>query len=512
MARRNQSVRNEEVTFAADQELVSTTDAKGKILYANKIFIDVSGFTEDELVGKNHNLVRHPDMPKAAFKDLWSNLEAGHPWRGAVKNRCKDGRYYWVDAFVTPLFEQGKLVGYQSVRRKLEPAIRANAETAYKALNAGKSVEQPIFLQRTFRLMAFVVLSALTVVAANYMSPWLSALLIVLPFILFNEEIFTTPAHINQIKSEFDSVSRLVYSGRNGLSVLRFRDKMHEGKVATILGRVLDSTSELDGTSDVLRRAAHEAKSGVEKETHEIHQVATAVEEMSATINEVAHNTAQTAEQVKEAFENCEQATEAMNFTMDQVTTLADEVKKSAESANELAVEAERIGNVMQEIQGIADQTNLLALNAAIEAARAGEHGRGFSVVADEVRALSSRTHGATEQIYSSISEIQSTLLNWSTVMEKGNEAAKSCLDETRRTQGIVNLVNDELNEISDLTMQISTASEEQSMVSQEIARSIANINDASQDNLQQAGFVETEADGIQSRTSKLAGLGHTFG
>jgi aerotaxis receptor len=429
-----------------------------------------------------------------------------------VKNLCKDGRYYWVDAFVTPLFENGKLVGYQSVRRKLDPQIKARAWAAYQAVNQGKNVDRPFFLKRNFRLFSFFCVAALIVVAAGFTTPWLSILLALLPLLMFYDELFKTPAYLAGLKSEFDSVSRLVYCGNDDLSVFQFREKMHEGKVRTILGRVIDSTVELDDCSDVLKGAAHKAKEGVEKEARELEQVATAVEEMSVTINEVANSTNETAGQVKQAFGNCEQASEAMNHTMTQVTTLAEEVKRSADSANELAVEAERIGNIMQEIQGIADQTNLLALNAAIEAARAGEHGRGFSVVADEVRALSSRTHGATEQIQSSISEIQSTLLSWSKMMEKGNQAAESCLSETRRTQDIVNLVNHELNEIADLATQISTASEEQSMVSAEISKNITNINDASQDNLHQAGLVEDEADDIRVRTSKLSSLGLTFG
>ncbi len=138
MSRRNQTVINEEVTFSADEELVSTTDLRGVITYANDVFCRVAGYELDELVGKNHNIVRHPDMPKAAFKDLWTALEAGKNWRGAVKNRCKDGRYYWVDAYVTPIFENGKLVGYQSVRFNLQPELKRTAEKAYQAINQGK--------------------------------------------------------------------------------------------------------------------------------------------------------------------------------------------------------------------------------------------------------------------------------------------------------------------------------------------------------------------------------------
>lgn len=332
-----------------------------------------------------------------------------------------------------------------------------------------------------------------------------------IPFFTFYDELISTPNYLKQCKNKSDSISRLVYCGTSTKSIIQFQEKIYQGKITTVLGRVVDSTVELSGGSTKLQQAAARAKEGVEKETHEIQQVATAIEEMVATISEVASNTTETSNQVQEAFNNCEQASTAMNFTMDQVSSLAKEVKSSADSANELASEAEKIGNIMQEIQGIADQTNLLALNAAIEAARAGEHGRGFSVVADEVRALSSRTHAATEQIQTSIKEIQSTLMSWSTVMAKGNESAESCLAETQRTMGIVQLLNEELTEISDLAIQISTASEEQNMVSQEISRNILNINDASQHNLEQATLVEDEAIGISKRTTYLAGLSSTF-
>ena len=117
--RRNQSLIDEEVTFEEHQELVSTTDLRGVITYANNEFCSIAGYEMDELINKNHNIVRHPDMPKAAFKEMWDTLKQGHSWRGAVKNLCKDGRYYWVDAFVTPIFEHGQLIGYQSVRVKL---------------------------------------------------------------------------------------------------------------------------------------------------------------------------------------------------------------------------------------------------------------------------------------------------------------------------------------------------------------------------------------------------------
>ena len=98
--------------------IVSKTDLKGLITYVNKPFVDIAGYTEAELLGQAHNIIRHPDMPKAAFKDLWDTIKAGKEWRGIVKNLCKDGAYYWVDAYVVPIIENDKKIGYISMRRK----------------------------------------------------------------------------------------------------------------------------------------------------------------------------------------------------------------------------------------------------------------------------------------------------------------------------------------------------------------------------------------------------------
>lgn len=509
MARRDHNIINEEVEFGIEQELVSTTDLRGVITYANDSFCEVAGYSAEELVGKNHNIVRHPDMPKAAFADLWTHLKAGTHWRGAVKNRCKDGRYYWVDAYVTPIYQHGELVGYQSVRRYLPEKLKKRAQQFYQDINHGKTIE-PSYSQLHLRHIGFIASSLILLLAAWFYFPLVVGLPL-LPFAFYFQELVRTPQFFNSLKKENDSVSRWVYSGIQSHHIAEFHLKLFEGKTQTILGRVIDTSQSMEEGAAGLNRAAHSAKMGVEQETSELHQVATAIEEMVATIDEVAQNTANTSAKVHEAHEDCQRATKAMTHTMTQVSALAHEVANSAQSANELASEAEKIGAIMQEIQGIADQTNLLALNAAIEAARAGEHGRGFSVVADEVRALSSRTHSATEQIHQSINEIQNTLLSWSKIMEQGKDSADACVQETKETQDIVNSVYGSITSIADLAMQISTAAEEQSSVSQEISRNIVNISDASKNNLSQAEFVELQAIEIKKQCENLASLSLSF-
>lgn len=130
--RTNLPVTDREVMLGDDTLIVSKTDLKGRITYINNDFVKISGFLESELIGEPHNLVRHPDMPAEAFDDLWNTLKAGRPWSGLVKNRCKNGDYYWVDANATPIYESGQVVGYMSVRRKADRAVVAATEAAYR--------------------------------------------------------------------------------------------------------------------------------------------------------------------------------------------------------------------------------------------------------------------------------------------------------------------------------------------------------------------------------------------
>jgi len=133
----NMPVTENEVTMVEGQTLVSKTDLKGAITYVNDGFISISGFTEQELIGVNHNLVRHPDMPPEAFQDLWDTVKQGKAWTGFVKNRCKNGDYYWVKANVTPIWERGAIVEYMSVRSKPSREEIAAAEAAYVQLKNG---------------------------------------------------------------------------------------------------------------------------------------------------------------------------------------------------------------------------------------------------------------------------------------------------------------------------------------------------------------------------------------
>jgi aerotaxis receptor len=135
----NEPITDHEVEVPEGEPLVSRTDRGGIIVFANHVFVEMSGFAEQELIGSPHNIVRHPLMPQEAFANLWATIKAGRPWDGLVKNRAKTGDFYWVRANVTPVIESGEVTGYISIRSKPTRAQIAGAERAYADIRSGKA-------------------------------------------------------------------------------------------------------------------------------------------------------------------------------------------------------------------------------------------------------------------------------------------------------------------------------------------------------------------------------------
>ncbi|MEY4593250.1 MAG: hypothetical protein RIR18_2145 [Pseudomonadota bacterium] len=171
--KKNLPITNVEKSYPKGHYLVSKTDLKGSITYCNQTFIDISGFSVEELKGQNHNIVRHPDMPPAAFEDLWKTVKAGYPWKGVVKNRCKNGDHYWVKAFVSPIDKNGARAGYMSVRSEPSRQEIQNAETLYKQLNesgADLDTSPPWYQKITVRarLVAMIAFMACVIVVGTF--------------------------------------------------------------------------------------------------------------------------------------------------------------------------------------------------------------------------------------------------------------------------------------------------------------------------------------------------------
>ncbi len=136
--RNNVPVSNVEYILKDHETVVSKTDLQGNITYVNADFVHISGFSEDELLGAPQNIVRHPDMPVEAFADFWLTIKSGKAWTGMVKNRCKNGDFYWVEANAAPIIEDGRMIGYTSIRVKPTRAQVSAAEAAYRAIKEGR--------------------------------------------------------------------------------------------------------------------------------------------------------------------------------------------------------------------------------------------------------------------------------------------------------------------------------------------------------------------------------------
>ena len=509
----NLPITNNEVSLTSSSVITSTTDAKGAITYVNKDFLDISGFSSEELIGKNHNIVRHPGMPPAAFADLWATIQSGKSWMGLVKNRCKSGDYYWVDAFVTPAKTNGVITGYESTRVKPLKILTDRAEKLYKKILSGKKLKlkslgfmySQILTSTLIQLLVFATLGItgilnLPIAAAG----WLGASILFAGISYYQMRDFQKLLKRSK-RVVNNPIMQLAYYGKvDDVSQIRLSIRMLTAKLRTVVKRIEQSTEELTVEAQDSSRNVAASSININQQRQELEMVATAVNEMTAAVQEVSQSTNSAAQAAKAATEMSQKGALTITDAIGIIDSLDADILTASTSISQLKADSENIGGVLEVIRGIAEQTNLLALNAAIEAARAGEQGRGFAVVADEVRTLASRSHDATQEIQEMIERLQlgvtSAVKNMADVSKR---AAEGVIQVEESAEALAE-ISGSVSVINDMNTQIAAATEEQNAVAGEVSRNIEQIHQLSNNSVQSADKTEQSSQKLMTLAENL--------
>lgn len=469
-----------------DTTLMSTTDLHSYMTHTNDTFVQVSGFSLQELLGQPHNIVRHPDMPKAAFADMWYTLQKGEPWSGIVKNRRKNGDHYWVRANAVPMVRNGQMTGYMSIRTRATQDEIAAVEPLYKALNEGrckKRIHKGLVVRkgwlgklpamplrwrvRSVMAVLFAAMAATLIAsAAGWASLVAAAVVMLLGTLVFEQQI------VRPVENVARQALRVATGERNSVQHLNRSDEL--GLTLRAVGQlglmcrwlINDVSSQVVSVRDGSDRLAQ----GNEDLNDRTRQTVANVQQTVATMNQMAASVQSNSETAAEV----DKLSMAASSAATQGGTVMQTVVKTMD---DIADSTQRIGSITSLINDIAFQTNILALNAAVEAARAGEQGKGFAVVAGEVRHLASRSANAANDIRK--------------LIDASASKVQSGADQVHAAGRTMDDIVEQVKNVTQLIAQISHSTSEQATGLTELTRAVAELDSITQKN---ADLVEESA------------------